>query len=85
VNNFFFFYFSFQNAFYKLVMFSRFFKNFKLRSRCNQNDVDVYVKFVIHENDFFFLFVNKKLNLRVLFQTNRMNFDRSYNDALRIN
>jgi hypothetical protein len=51
---FFFFYFFFQDAFYKFVMFSKFFKNFKFKSRCNQNDVDVCVKFVIHEYDFFF-------------------------------
>jgi hypothetical protein len=43
-----FFYFFLQNAFYKLVMFNKFFKHFKLRSNCRKNDVDIDIKFVIN-------------------------------------
>ncbi len=43
-----FFYFFLQNAFYKLMMFSKLFKHFKLRSHCRKNDVDINIKFVIH-------------------------------------
>jgi hypothetical protein len=42
-----FFYFFLQNAFYKLMMFNKFFKHFKLRSNCRKNDVDIDIKFVI--------------------------------------
>ncbi len=63
-------------------MFSRLFKNFKLWSRCSQNDVDVCIKFMIHENRFFLFFISKKFKLRVFSQANSMNFDRSCDDAI---
>jgi hypothetical protein len=44
----FFFHFSLQYWFYKLIMFSKLSKHFKLWSNCRKNDVDIDIKFVIH-------------------------------------
>jgi hypothetical protein len=48
MSNFFFFFFSLQNAFYKLMMLSKLFKHFRFRSNCRKNDVDIDIKFVIN-------------------------------------